>query len=206
MQTIETPEQTPVTVHFRDGSSVALPSVSAAQAHIKAHLDETGWPTRITSPESGDFIFDDQQRLVPCELCAQPRANEVWRGKRFFAIDASSVDFPCFLRIIAVDHITEMTDLSEEDSLVLHNILRATERLMRDKLCPDKVNTAQFGNVVPHLHWHVVARWRDDVTFPDNPWGAYRREVDGTLTQARRMLAQDFFEALPKVLNEIDPA
>jgi diadenosine tetraphosphate (Ap4A) HIT family hydrolase len=32
--------------------------------------------------------------------------------------------------------------------------------------CPDKVNPASLGNVVPHLHWHVIPRYLDDGHFP----------------------------------------
>ena len=42
-----------------------------------------------------------------------------------------------------------------------------------------KINLATLGNVVPHLHWHVIARFDWDSHFPNPVWGAARREVEG---------------------------
>ena len=40
---------------------------------------------------------------------------------------------------------------------------------------PDKINLASLGNMVPHLHWHVIPRFRDDRHFPEPIWGAPQR-------------------------------
>jgi diadenosine tetraphosphate (Ap4A) HIT family hydrolase len=33
--------------------------------------------------------------------------------------------------------------------------------------------------MVPHLHWHVIARFAWDSQFPQAVWGARQREVPG---------------------------
>jgi len=53
----------------------------------------------------------------------------------------------------------------------------AVERVLREQLKPDKINLASLGNVVPHLHWHVIPRWTDDSHFPDPIWAAARCEA-----------------------------
>jgi len=55
------------------------------------------------------------------------------------------------------------------------DVVLATERALRRVVQPDKINLASFGNVVPHLHWHVIPRWRDDSRFPESIWGAAQR-------------------------------
>jgi diadenosine tetraphosphate (Ap4A) HIT family hydrolase len=35
-------------------------------------------------------------------------------------------------------------------------------------LAPDKINLASLGNVVAHVHWHVIPRYDDDPE-PRNP-------------------------------------
>ena len=66
---------------------------------------------------------------------------------------------------------------------------------------PDKVNLASLGNMVPHLHWHVIPRWKNDPWFPDSVWSAARRSDNAADTKARQLLAEQFFKALPRALN-----
>ncbi|MBP7641072.1 MAG: HIT domain-containing protein, partial [Thauera sp.] len=56
------------------------------------------------------------------------------------------------------------------------DVVMATEAALRNLLDPDKINLASFGNMVPHLHWHVIPRYRDDRHFPESVWGAPQRE------------------------------
>jgi diadenosine tetraphosphate (Ap4A) HIT family hydrolase len=51
----------------------------------------------------------------------------------------------------------------------------ACESVLRELYQPEKVNLASFGNVVPHVHWHVIARFVDDAHFPDAIWAPARR-------------------------------
>jgi len=39
----------------------------------------------------------------------------------------------------------------------------------------DKMNLASLGNQTPHVHWHVVPRFRDDRHFPGPIWAAAQR-------------------------------
>jgi diadenosine tetraphosphate (Ap4A) HIT family hydrolase len=64
------------------------------------------------------------------------------------------------------------------------------ESVLRELLAPDKINLAALGNMVPHLHWHVIPRFADDRHFPDAVWAAARREgmahhVDAARLQQR---------------------
>ena len=66
-------------------------------------------------------------------------------------------------------------------------------------LSPDKINLASLGNVVPHLHWHVIALARRP-PFPDPIWaparvakGAEPAELKARLARTRGAAA-----ALPR--------
>ncbi|MET0207803.1 MAG: HIT domain-containing protein, partial [Burkholderiaceae bacterium] len=48
-----------------------------------------------------------------------------------------------------------------------------------EALAPAKINLAALGNMVPHLHWHVIARFDWDSHFPNPVWGERKRSVDG---------------------------
>ena len=41
-----------------------------------------------------------------------------------------------------------------------------------------KMMLAAFGNMVPHLHWHIIPRYRWDTHFPEAVWAAVQRESD----------------------------
>jgi diadenosine tetraphosphate (Ap4A) HIT family hydrolase len=46
---------------------------------------------------------------------------------------------------------------------------------------PDKINLASLGNMTPHLHWHVIPRFKQDKHFPQPIWGVPQREGNSTL-------------------------
>jgi diadenosine tetraphosphate (Ap4A) HIT family hydrolase len=48
------------------------------------------------------------------------------------------------------------------------------------------MNLASLGNVTPHLHWHVIARYADDAQFPGPIWAARQRTTDAATLAARR--------------------
>jgi diadenosine tetraphosphate (Ap4A) HIT family hydrolase len=61
-------------------------------------------------------------------------------------------------------------------------IVFAVEDALRALISPHKINLASLGNVVPHLHWHVIPRFESDSHFPNPVWGeAKRRSADRTL-------------------------
>ncbi len=68
-----------------------------------------------------------------------------------------------------------MTDLPTAERIHLMNIVLATEQALRELCRPDKVNLASFGNMVPHLHWHIIPRFADDSHFPESIWGKAQR-------------------------------
>jgi diadenosine tetraphosphate (Ap4A) HIT family hydrolase len=66
--------------------------------------------------------------------------------------------------------LVELIDLDAADrSRLMEEIARAGETL-RTLYTPDKLNVAALGNVVPQLHIHVIARFRDDPAWPRPVW------------------------------------
>ena len=68
-----------------------------------------------------------------------------------------------------------MSDLPASAREHVMNTVYAVEESLRALLRPDKINLATLGNQVPHLHWHVIPRFRDDPHFPDAIWARPRR-------------------------------
>jgi diadenosine tetraphosphate (Ap4A) HIT family hydrolase len=87
--------------------------------------------------------------------------------------------YPGFCRVIWNTHVREMTDLLPAERQQLMVVVFAVEAVVRQLFAPDKINLASFGNVVPHLHWHIIPRWQDDRHFPEPVWGQIRRDRAG---------------------------
>lgn len=113
-----------------------------------------------------------------CELCAGPGGDLLWEDASCRVIrvqDDSGTAFPGFCRVIWHEHVAEMSDLTPCDARHVMDIVLATERAVRRTVQPDKINLASLGNLVPHLHWHVIPRWQNDSHFPVPIWAAPQR-------------------------------
>lgn len=99
----------------------------------------------------------------------------LWQDALCRAILVGDADYPGFCRVILNRHVKEMTDLEPAEQARLMTVVFAVEAALREILAPDKINLASLGNVVPHLHWHVIPRFRNDRHFPDPVWCQARR-------------------------------
>ena len=113
---------------------------------------------------------------MTCELCDMPGGVVVWRDTRCRVVQVAEPGYPGFCRVIWNSHVKEMTDLSADDRRHCMNVVFAVEHAMRTTLRPAKVNLAALGNMVAHVHWHVIPRYEDDPHFPQPIWGVRQRE------------------------------
>ena len=126
---------------------------------------------------------------VSCPLCAGDGGQPVWRDDTLRVVLPDEADYPGFTRVIWHAHVAEMTDLAPAERDRLMGVVFAVERVQREVLAPDKVNLASLGNVVPHLHWHVIPRWHDDRHFPQPVWAAPAGRDDAAAARRRRVEA-----------------
>ena len=117
-------------------------------------------------------MTNDQSPATGCVLCMQPGGEVLWDDGFARVVLVGDADHPGFCRVILNAHAKEMTDLSEADRAKVMRVVYTVEGLLREFLAPDKINLASFGNVVPHLHWHVIPRFADDPHFPNSVWSA----------------------------------
>jgi len=110
------------------------------------------------------------QALTSCELCDCAGGDLLWRDEFCRIVLVDQPDYPGFCRVILDRHIAEMTDLAPAERMRLMNTVFATETALRELMHPDKVNLASLGNATPHLHWHVIPRFRSDSHFPLPIW------------------------------------
>ena len=110
-------------------------------------------------------------------MCNTLGGTLLWQDTFCRIVLAGEPDYPGFLRVIMNAHVKDMSDLSVGDQEKLMRAVFATEAALREVMQPDKINLASLGNVVPHLHWHVIPRFVDDPHFPNPVWGARLRDT-----------------------------
>jgi diadenosine tetraphosphate (Ap4A) HIT family hydrolase len=59
-------------------------------------------------------------------------------------------------------HVEGLEQLESAEHAALMRDLRIAARAIATTVRPDRMNYCSLGNVVPHLHWHLVPRHRSD--------------------------------------------
>jgi len=135
-------------------------------------------------------------KVAGCPLCDAAGGRVVFQAPRWRLVHAQEAGFPAFYRLVWQDHVREFSQLAPADRHACLDALVAVEEAMLRQLQPAKVNLASLGNAVPHLHWHLVARFDWDSHFPGAVWAQPQREAD-----AARL--QQLAERLPALEREL---
>ncbi len=124
-----------------------------------------------------------------CELCEESGGEILFRNEQLRVVLIADANYPGFCRVIWNAHVKEMTDLAVEDRSTLMRAVCQVEAALREVLQPEKINLACLGNMVPHLHWHLIPRFTDDAHNPNPIWApAVRQTADDALSQRRALL------------------
>jgi len=134
--------------------------------------------------------------MKKCELCEDNDSQIIWQGDDSRIILIDDPFLPGFCRVIWNRHVSEMTDLSFVERELLMTLVFAVEDAVRHVMRPDKINLASMGNMVPHLHWHVVPRYSDDPFFPATIWSEKVRVYPEKKLLERRQLASQLPSAI----------
>lgn len=75
------------------------------------------------------------------------------------------------------DNVREIHDLSSPDQETLVREISRAGRAVKTLYQAEKINTAALGNMVPQLHVHVFARYKEDPAWPKPVWAVQRDEM-----------------------------
>ena len=118
---------------------------------------------------------------MACPLCASYNENIIKSNNLFRVILVDEI--PGFIRIILNKHIAEFSDLNFDEYCEVMKEVYKIEKIIREVLNPDKINIASLGNYVPHLHIHIIPRYKNDAWFPDSIWSKKHRSYEYKTTQ-----------------------
>ncbi|MBC5781737.1 HIT family protein [Ramlibacter sp. USB13] len=117
-------------------------------------------------------------KVAGCPLCDAAGGRVVVQAPKWRLVHAEEAGFPAFYRVVWQEHVREFSQLSAADRSDCMDVVVAVEQALIAQLQPAKVNVASLGNAVPHLHWHVVARFAWDSHFPGAVWAPAQRDAD----------------------------
>lgn len=126
---------------------------------------------------------------MECPLCSTNPNDLIWQDTLCRVITGNDPDYPSYCKVVWGEHVAEMSDLDAFARRHFMNVVFAVESSLRTLTNPDKINLASLGNKVPHLHWHVIARFTDDRHFPESVWGREQRIAPTRDTPDRTALA-----------------
>lgn len=114
-----------------------------------------------------------------------------------FYIEVHESEIP-WLKIFTTEQYKELTDAPKKLRKTLYEVMECIEEEMRSFYQPEKINIAAFGNYLPHLHIHVMARFKEDSFFPEPMWGVQQRESELALPES-----DIFYENVNKALSSL---
>ena len=96
----------------------------------------------------------------------------------FFALELNickvqvmdNANFPWLVLIPKIANVSEIFDLKEKDRQKILQEITEVAKALKQGFEVDKINIATFGNKVSQLHFHVIARFKDDAAWPNTAW------------------------------------
>ena len=90
---------------------------------------------------------------------------EIFRNN-LIKIEIEKSEIP-WLKIFTIKNIKEFSQCDLETKQEIWKYLDIIEKEMLKYFKPTKINIASFGNYVPHIHFHIMARFETDSYFPE---------------------------------------
>ncbi len=116
----------------------------------------------------------------------------IWQNNNFKLIRHES-ELP-WVKLFTNKPYKELSHLPKELKLEMFELIENIEIVMIEIYKPDKINIASFGNILPHMHWHIISRFQSDPYFPKTTWEEAIREFNLNLPP---------FENFIKRVNEV---
>lgn len=138
-------------------------------------------------------------KIDSCPLCQSSHEPLIWTNNIFRVVLIKNINYRGYCRVDLIEHKKEMAELDAEIKEKFMLIIFKIERFILEYLNPDKINLASLGNICPHLHWHIIPRFKNDNHFPNSIWGAQKRI---NINEFSRTEEIKFISALQTVLSQ----
>ena len=104
-------------------------------------------------------------------------------------VEVEESDVP-WVKVFTKRKVKEFSQCTVAEKVEIFRVLDIAEKLMLSYFDADKINIASFGNLLPQVHWHIMARFKADSYFPEPMWGKKQREAQMNLPSFEVFFAQ----------------
>ena len=81
-----------------------------------------------------------------------------------------NLKFPWLILIPRRKNITDMSELNSKDQILLMKEIIYVSKIVKKLFKTSKLNIEKIGNIVPQLHIHIIARNKNDSSWPLSVW------------------------------------
>jgi diadenosine tetraphosphate (Ap4A) HIT family hydrolase len=130
--------------------------------------------------------------LSPCPMCHRWESDAELRIAELdhsYVILNRDQYFPGYTLLFSKTHVTELFHLDRRIRGELMEEVSRTAKALFNVFRPDKINYELLGNMVPHMHWHLVPRFASEKVWPRPIWAVPHDESFLTPEEYRRFIA-----------------
>lgn len=132
---------------------------------------------------------------MDCSLCLLSDDDEVWSGPHWRVIVNRNQNKLGKVFLVLKRHETDIVNLSDEEVLDLWTVIRSVKDVLVSQFQPDHFNYAFLMNQDPHVHLHVIPRYRSPRDFAGQTF-----EDSEALEQ--RQLAPEVYQEIVSAIRE----
>jgi diadenosine tetraphosphate (Ap4A) HIT family hydrolase len=98
-------------------------------------------------------------------------------------------NFPWLILVPRKSALKELFDLGHDYPIAMQEVRMVSEKMAQHTRA-DKMNIAALGNMVPQLHIHIIARFKDDSAWPNPVWNSGITPASYNAEETREVTAQ----------------
>ena len=99
----------------------------------------------------------------------------------------------CF--VFSKEHVTELFHLDQATRQAVIEEVNRVAQVLAEVFQPTKMNYELLGNMVPHMHWHLVPRFETDPLWPKPIWAEPHDDV--------HLSAAEYAERIEKIRERL---
>jgi diadenosine tetraphosphate (Ap4A) HIT family hydrolase len=101
--------------------------------------------------------------------------------------------FPWIILVPKRLRVTDMTELKTKDQNLLMREIVYCSKVMKKAFRTKKLNVEKIGNIVPQLHIHIIARSKNDSSWPLSVWVVKSESYSAKLLDNTLMKLKNYF-------------